>query len=673
MLSAADRPYPDSPIAPPLLSEARLKEISGLPNWTMPSKALAIEALQALAQNRMDLAHRDVASARDSLLSKVYYWFLYSSGKGDIPFERLAEFLIHNPDWPLQFKIRKRAEELLPADLSDTDLVAWFDQFPPMASENMERYLTALKRTGHNKKARDLLLDWWKTADLTPEEQGRFLETHADSLDKARNEDRLDRLLLTGRYTSAMALARKLGKNHVLLAEARIALAKNKDGVNALIAGVPKALQSDAGLAYERLRWRRRHDLDDRAIEILFAPPPATSIHNPADWWQERHILIRRLLEKRDWKTAYRLAKGHIQTDGFPYAQAEWMCGWLALRFVNAPEEAFAHFVRMYNSVETPISRSRGAYWAGRSAEALKKPGAAQEWYSLAAQHGTTFYGQLAAAKLGQTDALASIVSAPSLTEQGFARMENNERAQAARLLHLAGLNEASGLFMLSLAEGTPQIEDFYRASFLASALGRHYDAVQISKKASWKQMVFTRYAYPTIRDVVGEDKTGGLDPALVHGLIRQESSFDRAASSPAGAKGLMQLMPGTAKDVARSLNINYRKDWLTSKPEHNITLGTTYLRKMLDRYDGSYVLAVAAYNAGPRRVDGWIRLFGDPRKSSVDSVDWVEMIPVYETRNYVQRVLENTYVYRRLLEDTPSVEKAALETRGLYVAMHTD
>jgi len=405
------------------------------------------------------------------------------------------------------------------------------------------------------------------------------------------------------------------------------------------------------------MAWRRRHDMDFRAMEILYSPPSADKITNLDDWWRERHILTRRLIAEKRYKSAYNLVSKHVQKDGVNYAEAEFLAGWLALEFLNQPWKAFEHFERLYYKTSTPISRSRGAYWAARASDALGDKEVARQWYRVAAQHQVAFYGQMALAILAPEDQPPQQVP-PERTLKGQRLFEQWDMVRLVRLLDKAGQSHMSDRFLEAVLAAVQTPEQYRMAAELATDIHHYHMAVKIARVALQKNILLIDHAYPTI---VSRLQSIDLEWALVHGLIRQESGFDAEIQSPAGARGLMQLMPSTANLVARHLGIAHRTSWLTSKPDHNIILGSAYLAQMLGDFDGSYPLAVAAYNAGPNRVRRWLKEYGDPRKGEVNMVNWIEMIPVGETRNYVQRVLESTYIYRIKLKNVQDRPDALL------------
>lgn len=620
-------------------------------------RAAALQALTAIKKDQWRRAENLIAGTRDPLAAKLYYWLAYTENPRDATFSRISGFIEQNPDWPRQTTMRINAEKALDRNVNDKDVITWFDRYSPLTSEGMEHYLDALERQKKFDKARQVARTWWADTMLTPDRQSRFLKRYGRYLDENTHRIRLDRQLFAGHYSNARVIARILGRGYPALAEARIAVASDAPGVDRKIASVPPHLADDPGLAYERLRWRRRHDRNIGALEILHNPPAAEKIANLPDWWRERHIMARRLMEEGRYESAYLLVSKHQQTGGFSFAQAEFLAGWLALRFTKEPWRAFEHFEALYHHVSTPISRARGAYWAGRASEDLGYPEIARKWYRVAARHQTAYYGQLALATLDD-----EYKPPRQLPPKRVLAVQNEfnraEMVQVTRILSKAGFRQEVSGFLRAMAEKITAPEEFILIADLAQELEHFHDGVYIAKKGLGKNIMMMDYAYPTM---LARMESIDLEWALVHAIIRQESAFDYEARSPAGARGLMQLMPATAKGVARRKGWSHKTSWLTSRPDHNIRLGAAYMEQMIRRFDGSYALAAAAYNGGPGRVDRWLEQFGDPRKGEIDILDWVELIPVYETRNYVQRVLEGVYVYRIKFGDVQTAANAPI------------
>ena len=623
-----------------------------------------IRALQAMNQKKWVPARELVKQSRDPLAYKLYTWMYFREEEAESDFTLLAQFIRGNPDWPLMSALREKAEKGMPSNLTNGEITAWFADYPPLTAAGLDRYLGALVDTGKKAEAKKVIAGWWASKLTTREDQKLIYYKYGELLDANAHRRRLDTLLFSGQYTNARAIAEVLGHGYPELAEARIAIAEDKPGLGALIAKIPRGLQDDPGLLYERLRWRRKNNLDVEAMQILNNPPPASQIQNPEGWWKERHIIIRRLLEQKMYESAYLLTAKHGQISGFSHAEAEWLAGWLALRYLNSPSKAAKHFEALYKNVSTPVSRARGAYWMGRTAEALGQAQTAESWYREAAKYQTVFYGQLAGEKLGLKNALPN-AQAPDLSSADLAQMNRNDMVRAAHLFPAAGMKRESSLFLDWFAEtqGTPKAYRF--AAELASDMKQYYDAVKIAKEATTKGLFLTAQSYPVI---TGRLRNVGVEWALVHSIVRQESMFDPTAVSPAGAMGMMQLMPATAKNIARQAGVSYSTRQLEN-PDYNIRIGTYYLQELLERYNDSYPLAIAAYNAGPSRVDSWIKTFGDPRNGGADLVDWIEMMPIYETRNYVQRVMESVYVYRLRLKGVQKDPSAEIHVAmsGIY------
>lgn len=614
------------------------------------------QALQAVKRQDWKNAQALIARTKDPLAAKIYDWLYYTRTAGPVQFNKLAAFIRKNPSWPMQGKMRLAAEKNMPAGLPDADVIAWYDSYAPLTPDGMERYLRALLKSGDKEKAAEKFRAWWKTAQLEPAQQSAFASRYASLLDAKTNIARFGVLLARQQYTNARGIARLIGKGYPALAEARIALTEGKAGVDTVIATVPRNLQNDPGLLLARLKWRRRNDNEFGALEILHNMPPIDTIANPDDWWAERRTLIRRMMVDGRYESAYLLADAHKQAEGVSFAEASFLAGWLALK-VNRPWQAFEHFEALYSRTSTPISRSRGAYWAGRASEALGHVEIAREWYRAAARYQTAFYGQAAIGKLADEYKPPQQLP-PEKTVAKEQAFDRREMVQAVRILNGAGFRAETDAFLDALSEEVVTPEDYLLVADLALAVNHNHKSVRLAKKGLQKGILMMDQAYPTI---LRRMKKVDAEWALVHALIRQESAFDDQARSPVGARGLMQLMPATAKQVAQKYKMTVNTDWLTSNPDYNIRLGSLYLQQMLDRFGGSYPLALAAYNAGPSRVDQWLKEYGDPRNGKIDMIDWIEMIPFEETRNYVQRVLEGTYIYRIKLNNVQKSFKAPL------------
>jgi len=424
-------------------------------------------------------------------------------------------------------------------------------------------------------------------------------------------------------------------------------LARETSDAADAVATVPAALARDPGLTFERARFNRRSGFEDEALAIhrqAHAP-----YGRPDVWWREREFFTRRLLrEGRDADALALVSRHGLEPEhGQAFAEAQFLQGWIALRRAGDPKRALASFVRLHDNMRFPVTLARAAYWAGRASEAAGDAEQARDWYLKASSYSVAYYGQLAQLRL-PADARPATTGVQAPSREDRARLERSELARAARLLADVEEHERVKHFVRRLVDVAENPAQHRAVAQFAVGLGRPDLAVSAAKRSAQRAgVMLPDEGWPTITTPQAETP----ERALVLATIRQESSFEADAVSHAGARGLMQLMPQTARGVASKLGRNDHTTLrLTADPHYNMTLGQTYLAGLLDTYNGSYPLALAAYNAGPGRAAQWIRDNGDPRSTAVDPIDWVEMITIEETRNYVQRVLENVQVYRRKL-----------------------
>jgi soluble lytic murein transglycosylase len=602
-------------------------------------RAIYIAAFEKVDARRYESARTLADQAVNPLPGKVIDWLDLARDDTGADFAQLAKFLDDNPDWPRQRDLLRNAERAMPADMSDAALLAWFEARSPVTVEGALRYAEALKRGGRDDETAEMLRQVWITFRLTRDQEDQFLKRFGKLLRKADHVARLNRLLWKRSARAARRQARRIGSGYVRLAEARLLLAFRRPGVDRAVKRVPGQLRDDPGFIYARARWRRRKGRYKGVVQLL--DPPMPDAPYPEFWWPLRHWAARTALNQKDFAVAYRLASHHGFEKGLGFAEGEWLAGWIALRFTKDPSQAHEHFIQLFNGVSTPVSRARGAYWAGEAARGMGDKEKAAFWYQLAANHMSTFYGQLAAKRLGQP--LAAALPRPTQPKtaerQEFTR---RELVQIVRLLGQLGAKNTQKRFLDRMRNLATTASEYALTAELALEQGRPDRALRTAKEARKAGLILPEHLYP----LPELPKTDDLDRTLLLAVIRQESQFYSEVVSGAGARGLMQLMPATAKRVARKLKIPYRRRKLTEDPAYNMRLGVAYLSQMLDRYDGSRLLALAAYNAGPRRVDRWIKRFGDPRKPGVDPVDWGERIPFNETRNYVQRILEAVPIY---------------------------
>ncbi|HXE17162.1 MAG TPA: lytic transglycosylase domain-containing protein [Stellaceae bacterium] len=607
-------------------------------------RVLYREAYAAAKANNWDQVWSIARGATDKFPAKLLLWVELMRGGLEVPFAQYRDFISNNPTWPGLLVMRRHAELAL-RNQSDAMAAEWFKQFPPLTPAGKTRLADIEIAGGHTADADTLLREVWIDGNFATADETAFLQHYGDAIRPIDHAKRLDRLLWDGRDADARRMLARVSLAQRALGAARIALLNGTPDAEHLFAQVPPQLQNDPGLTFARLKWRRRKDHLDDAIALLDHPPP--DLVRPLAWAGERQILARTALNEGKAAIAYRLAAANGLNEGAAFGELEFLAGWIALRHLNNPAEAYQHFVKLYEHSKMAISHARGAYWAARAAAAMHQSKEAADWYEKAAANRTTYYGQLASAAIHDVGTI-KVEREPEPAQADIAKFEALELVRAARDLVAMGDGEDARPFLFQLIENAKSPADYVQVARLALALERPDMELTAAKRAVNDGVNLFAENYPLIALPPG----GKSEPALVLALTRQESGFDQGAVSPVGARGMMQLMPFTAQKMAKSLSLPYSAGLLTDDRVYNMRLGRAYIDEMLDQFSGSYVLAIAAYNAGPARVGQWIGQFGDPRAKNANVIDWVESIPISETRNYVQRVLENLQIYRFMLGD---------------------
>ena len=602
------------------------------------------EAFQSVRAGDWAGAGQHADKAQDGLLAKVLWWLNLSRDGSGASFSDISDFIAANPNWPSLPALRQHADEST-AGVADKTVSEWYDRFPPVTPAGKLRQAQIWINLGREDDGNNRIRDVWINSDLSVFEEKTLLQRYHGVLRQEDQIARLDRLLWDGRVDAAKRMYPYVSADYRALADARLKLAHLTRGSDKALAAVPAALQNNPGLLYERMRWQNRKGHYDEAIAILDHAPE--DLVRPMAWANERQSLGRYALATGDVQLAYRLAARHGLTSGPVFAELEFLAGWLALRFIHEPDRAYNHFVGLYEVVKLPVSVARASYWAGRAADAMGYDQLAATWYRTAAEHLTTYYGQLAATSFGDPK-LERALDEPTPSAEEAEAFDNSELVKVLHQLSEIGATEYMRPFVLRLSELAKSPGEHAMLAHLALQIDRPDLAITVAKKASYAGVVLLAEGYPLSELPPG----GSVEHPLVLAMTRQESAFDREAVSSAGALGLMQVMPATAKHVARALRMRFDKRRLTTDRHYNVTIGRAYLDGLLGDFSGSYVLAIAAYNAGPNRVRQWIRDYGDPRSKDVDVIDWIESIPIGETRNYVQRVLENLQLYRLRMGD---------------------
>ncbi len=594
--------------------------------------------------------HRD--RGVEPLIAKYAAWLDYQHTATKSSFADITAFLAANPDWPRANELRRNAEEAIDETVSGEAVRSWFTDHPPISGAGALAHLDALKANGERDQLARLTPRYWRQLSIDRHTEADFLRRHGAQLDKDDHRARLDQLIWTQNHGAAQRMLRRVDPQTAALARARIALLRRTAGVDGAIARVPDALRDAPELWYERLRWRRRKGKDDSARDILFELSGVRP--QPQKWARESQILARRALADGHYSEAARAVTGHGLSAGAAFAESEFLAGWIQLSFLKVPSVAEDHFARLYEGVRYPISRARGAFWKGRAAAARGEMEHARDWWQRAAEHPSTFYGQQALRSLGTLPPRFEFTrpTDPAIREAFVSK----ELVALVQRLHTLGADASLRTFLLHLSGLAENADERLLVAQLAQEADRPREAVRAAKRANQLDNVIGAAGYP-LWPLPKRGTDTPLEDALVLSVIRQESGFDRTAISRAGARGMMQLMPATAQQIAKGLSQPYSRSRLLTDPGYNIRLGSGYLEQMLERFDGSAPLALAAYNAGPHRVVRWVREYGDPRAGDIDMLDWIETIPFSETRNYVQRVLESVPVYRHLLNDTQLAE----------------
>ncbi|TCZ65339.1 lytic transglycosylase domain-containing protein [Roseicella aquatilis] len=605
----------------------------------------------ALAQAQRWAEAEATARGADPLIRTYVTWLRLQQRGQAASAAEIVGFVLANPDWPMQDTLARRVEEVLAFDPDDGLAAQWFAARSPRTLDGYGRLADALARAGRAEEAAKLARTGWAQAPGDAAGETLFLSRYAPVLTPADHAARFDRLALARDFAGASRVMPSLGPDRMGAASARIAYAS--DRADADMPGLAAAAPADPALTAERARWLRRRDQDQEAAAALIAgarmvPLPPQDVARAG--WAERQVLVRKLLRLGDPRTAYVICATHgITTPGEPRQEAEFLAGFIALRVLADAPAAERHFARLAEGSRSVITRARSHYWQGRAAAAQGAESRAQQQHRAAAEFPLAFYGQLAALALGEDGgALAARIRgapAPQPSAAQAATLEGREIARVVLALADLGEGRRTRPFLLRLEELGNDPAEKLLAARLAHRIGRPDHAVWVTRRAGAGGLMALAEGWPAPYPAPPE----GPESALILGISRQESNFDPEAVSPANARGLMQLLPTTASGVAKRLGLRHQVGMLTTDTNHNMRLGSAYLDQLLARFGGVLPYAVAGYNAGPNRVDEWLGTYGDPRAGGVAMLDWMEQIPFTETRNYVQRVIENMAIYRAL------------------------
>ncbi|WP_419697019.1 lytic transglycosylase domain-containing protein [Mesorhizobium muleiense] len=601
------------------------------------------------------LAANDIAGARqvrdalpvNSLDQHILAWAIAFYGGDKVPSGDIADAAKMLPNWPGMIALRKNSERALYRENPAPEIVVQaFGGSQPQTAEGVVILARSYVSLGNVEAARSVLSPFWRTEKLQARDEAAIIQEFGKLIPAADHRFRMERMFYADRVNSALRVAGLAGARQLADAWA----AADKGDKNAgdksaarLLKAVPAA-QRSAGYLFAQARYlRKQQKFSDAAAMVMKAPSDRNALIDPDAWWAERRVLSRELVDQGDMKTAYRIVAAHAGETAANAADAEFHAGWYALRGLNDPTTAAKHFERIAGLAQGPISLSRAYYWLGRAA-AAGGPGSARDYFSRAAGYGTTFYGQLAGERVGR-QVLNIAHPQPSATDHR--NFSSREAVRAIRRLQQAGYQRYADTIFRDLAGQLSSPGELALLAAMAEKQGNHFLALKVGKIAGARGIDVGALSHPL--GVIPETANiSGSGKALAYAIARQESEFNIGAVSSAGARGLLQLMPATARQLADKAGMTFSQARLTTDAGYNATLGAAFLGEQLGRFDGSYVLTFAGYNAGPGRAAQWVARYGDPRGKDIDAVvDWIERIPYTETRSYVQRVMENYEVYK--------------------------
>ncbi|WP_371419313.1 lytic transglycosylase domain-containing protein [Bradyrhizobium sp. CCBAU 051011] len=655
--TAATAPAPAAPAPPPPVLAPATRQHAAVPpprKQVAPAVAATTSTSQAdkdALENVIELVRKQKpgdatqaqATISDPVARKLAEWLILRSDNNNASVERYRAFISANPSWPSQIFMRRRIEAALWDDRRDDATVwSWFENQSPISAKGKLALAKAMIARGDRANAERLVREAWRHDGMSEDTESAALDMFGPLLTAGDHKTRMDSLLYgTEQEAGGMRAAKRLGSGHVALAKARIAANKKASNLRALLEAVPQELHGETGYVFARIQLLRREEKFNEAAQLMLsAPKDPNRLHNLNEWWIERRLLARKMIDAGEYRSAYLIARdAALPTRDIYKTEQEFTAGWIALRFLKDPAVAAQHFARIGVGSANPTALARAGYWQGRAAEAAGRAQEARAAYGRAAEQSTSYYGQLARAKLGL----------PQLDLNGVPRGRGSERLEIVRAVQLLyELDErelAIPIFGDMGENGDPDA-----VAGLGELTARYHDArgmLLLGKAALNRGLPFDHYAYPVMGIPSFKQLGPEVEPSVIYSIARQESAFNPAVVSPAQAYGLMQVTPDAGRYVCKRAGVSFDLQRMKTDSVYNATLGAAELGGLLEDYRGSYILTFAGYNAGRGSVKKWIERYGDPRDPKVDAVDWVELIPFSETRNYVQRIMENLQVYR--------------------------
>ena len=623
----------------PLVNKARSKESKLNKEKYKKSKVI----FNSIKKKNWSEANK--LAKNNEVLKKIVDWHFLNQNNNSKYFNRTKKFVEENPDWPQKKQLRRKMELFINKNLNNKEIIKYFETYPPITTKGAVNYVDALKKEKGLENVKNLIRKTWIERKFTRSQSKDFYKRYKKVLRIEDHDARIEKLTWTGRSYEARRMLPLINKNKKKLYNAKIILRRRAGNADQAISSIDTDLLNDQGLVYERLRWRRKSRLYKTAYDLI--NPLPNNLKYERKWWYEISIIVRKLIENKEYKKAYYLIKDFSSKSNELLSESEWYAGWIAYEFLNFDSEIHInHFLNSYENTDHKGEKAKSGYWAGRAYEKINNIELSNLWYENSAKYVTEFYGQLSHEKINTNKSLIpnEELYGKNLFTKDDLDFVNSDIYKASELMLANGTRKNAKLFISSLIYNSKSPGQLQIIAKLSKDFDRPDLAIKASKYAEKKNIYLYHYAYPSLKNYkIYKD----VEKDLVYAVIKQESAFDSKAISRVGARGMMQIMPATANIVSKKLKLNYSKKRLTSDVQYNVSLGSYYLYSLIEDYD-SYLLALIGYNAGPRRVKRWIKKFGDPRKENVDYDSWIEKIPIKETRLYVKIVLSNLQVYRQ-------------------------
>ena len=623
----------------PLVNKARSKESKLNKEKYKKSKVI----FNSIKKKNWSEANK--LAKNNEVLKKIVDWHFLNQNNNSKYFNRTKKFVEENPDWPQKKQLRRKMELFINKNLNNKEIIKYFETYPPITTKGAVNYVDALKKEKGLENVKNLIRKTWIERKFTRSQSKDFYKRYKKVLRIEDHDARIEKLTWTGRSYEARRMLPLINKNKKKLYNAKIILRRRAGNADQAISSIDTDLLNDQGLVYERLRWRRKSRLYKTAYDLI--NPLPNNLKYERKWWYEISIIVRKLIENKEYKKAYYLIKDFSSKSNELLSESEWYAGWIAYEFLNFDSEIHInHFLNSYENTDHKGEKAKSGYWAGRAYEKINNIELSNLWYENSAKYVTEFYGQLSHEKINTNKSLIpnEELYGKNLFIKDDLDFVNSDIYKASELMLANGTRKNAKLFISHLINKSESPGQLQIIAKLSKDFDRPDLAIKASKYAEKKNIYLYHYAYPSLKNYkIYKD----VEKELVYAVIKQESAFDSKAISRVGARGMMQIMPATANIVSKQLKLNYSKKRLTSDVQYNVSLGSYYLYSLIEDYD-SYLLALIGYNAGPRRVKRWIKKFGDPRKENVDYDSWIEKIPIKETRLYVKIVLSNLQVYRQ-------------------------